>query len=172
MRKQVWKERPELKFRRNFHHFRWLKLPESVTYQDPPSIECWNRRQIERKRSQVAVLGKYLGRTKDLLLEISVWTARRALNLLGYYYLVARKKRLLSAKDMVLRSRFAKQMARTKPYSFWTRDVCFYLDGVSFVHKYNPNSESCAPGCCVWQKKNEGLTAGLSLIHIWRCRRS
>ena len=94
------------------------------------------------------------------LSKISVWTARRALNRLGYYHLVARKKGLLSAKDLVLRSRFAKQMARTKPDSFWTRDVCFYLDGVSFVHKYNPCSESCAPGCRVWRKKKEGLTAG------------
>ena len=42
-------ERSELKFWRDFHHFRWLKLPESVTYQDCPSTECWNRRQRERK---------------------------------------------------------------------------------------------------------------------------
>ena len=94
------------------------------------------------------------------LSKISVWTARPALNRLGYYYLVARKKGLLCAKDLVQRSRFAKQMARTKPESFWTRDVCFYLNGVSFVHKYNPYSESCAPSCRVWQKKNEGMTAG------------
>ena len=89
------------------------------------------------------------------LSKISVWTARRTLNQLGYHFLVARKKGLLRPNDFVVRSRFAKQMARTKPDSFWTDDVCFYLDGVRFVHKYNPYSESCAPGCCVWRKKNE-----------------
>ena len=94
------------------------------------------------------------------LSKISVWTARRVLNRLGYRYLLARKKGLLSSKDLIQRHQFAKQMAREKPDSFWTDDVCFYLDGVSFVHKYNQYSESCAPGCHVWRKKNEGLTPG------------
>ena len=75
------------------------------------------------------------------LSNISIWTARRALNRLGYHFLVARKKGLLSDNDLLRRLKFAKLMKHTKLNSFWTDTVCFYLDGVSFVHKYNPYSE-------------------------------
>lgn len=119
------------------------------------------RTLIQRRKAEGTVsCSRVMSESGVDLSKISVWTARPALNRLGYYYLVAQKKGLLCAKDLVQRSGFAKQMARTKPESFWTRDVCFYLDGVSFVHKYNPYSESCAPGCRVWQKKNKGMTAG------------
>ena len=35
-------------------------------------------------------------------------------------------------------------------------EVAFYLDGVSFVHKYNPQSGTSSQAQ-VWQKKSEGL---------------
>lgn len=92
--------------------------------------------------------------------RISIWTGRRTLNRLGYRFLVSRKKGLLTSKDLVKRLKFAKAMKKTKPKAFWTDDVCFYLDGVSFVHKYNPYSDSIAPVSRIWRKPSEGLAPG------------
>ena len=40
---------------------------------------------------------------------------------------------------------------------FFTQHIAFYLDGVSFVHKYNPMNEDEKPKARIWRNKGEGL---------------
>ena len=35
--------------------------------------------------------------------------------------------------------------------------ISFYLDGVSFIHKYNPADQAWAPSGRIWRKQQEGL---------------
>ena len=61
------------------------------------------------------------------------------LNANGYYFLQARKKGLLNEKD----KRRLKYLLQMKCHllsnpNFWTEDIGFYLNGVSFVYKRNP----------------------------------
>jgi hypothetical protein len=51
-------------------------------------------------------------------------------------------------------------MLKYQPENVWTKQVCFYLDASSFVHKTNPFNQARAPGAKVWRKKNEGLSIG------------
>ena len=93
-------------------------------------------------------------------LNNSLRTVQRVLNRHGYFYLQARKKGLMNAKDMRLRVRFARQMKTEYNENIWKRGIAFYLDGASFVHKYNPMDQARAPRTRVWRKKSEGLTPG------------
>lgn len=87
-------------------------------------------------------------------------TISRYLNEQGYKFLQTRKKGLLTAKDRRLRLQYARRMKRKVKESpeFWTKDVAFYLDGVSFVYKTNPLSKATEPKARVWRRKSEGLT--------------
>ena len=40
---------------------------------------------------------------------------------------------------------------------FRTKEVAFYLDGVSFVYKTNPMRAAMTPKARVWHRKSEGL---------------
>ena len=71
-------------------------------------------------------------------------TFPRVLNENGYKFLQTRKKGLLSRKDNNVRVTYARKMSRVSA-NFWTRDVAFYLDGVSFVHKHNPKRKVYQP---------------------------
>ena len=42
--------------------------------------------------------------------------------------------------------------------SYRTKDMSFYLDGVSFIYKGNPLSDAIKPKGRIWRKKSEGLT--------------
>ena len=86
-------------------------------------------------------------------------TFSRYLNEEGYSYLQARKKGLLSENDRKQRLRFAREMRRkvTENPDFWTNEVAFFLDAVSFVHKYNPQSGASGNRSRVWRRKGEGL---------------
>ena len=86
-------------------------------------------------------------------------TFSRYLNENRYHYLRARKTGLLSENDRKLQVRFAKKMKHLvaeNPH-FWSNEVAFYLDAVSFVHKYNPQSGATMNRSWVWQQKGEGL---------------
>ena len=86
-------------------------------------------------------------------------TFSRYLNENGYHYLQGRKKGLLSDNDWKLRVRFAKKMKHLvaeNPH-FWSNEVAFYLDAVSFVHKYSPQSGATMNRSRVWRQKGEGL---------------
>ena len=86
-------------------------------------------------------------------------TYSRYLNRLGYAYFSARRKGVLTEKDKKLRLRFARTMKRevSRNQDFWKNEIAFYLDGVSFVHKYNPRSGLAANKARVWRKREEGL---------------
>ena len=80
-------------------------------------------------------------------------TFSRYLNEEGYSYLQARKKGLLSENDRKLQLQFAREVKckmRQNP-DFWTNEVVFFLDGVSFIHKYNPQSGASCSKSCVWR---------------------
>ena len=86
-------------------------------------------------------------------------TYSRYLNELGYSYLSARRKGVLSDNDKKLRLRFARKMKREmmRNPSFWTDEISFYLDAVSFVHKFNPKSGAASNQSRVWRRREEGL---------------
>lgn len=86
-------------------------------------------------------------------------TYSRYLNRAGYAYFSARRKGVLTEKDKKLRLRFARTMKRemSRNGEFWKNEIAFYLDGVSFVHKYNPRSGLTANKSRVWRKREEGL---------------
>ena len=86
-------------------------------------------------------------------------TFSRYLNEEGYSYLQARKKGLLSENDRKVRLQFARKMKRKVKQNpdFWTNEVAFFLDGVSFIHKYNPQSGASCNKSHVWRRKGEGL---------------
>ena len=44
--------------------------------------------------------------------------------------------------------------------SLWTEQVAFYLDGVSFVHKYKPADQARSMQGRIWRKPGEGLKTG------------
>jgi len=84
-------------------------------------------------------------------------TVRRCLRKHGYRYRQSRKKGLLTAKDLAMRLRYARQQISKKPKNFWTQGICFYLDGVGFAHKTNPCGEARATSSMTWRKPSEGL---------------
>ena len=89
-------------------------------------------------------------------------TFSRYLNENGYRYLQAREKGLLSENDRKLRIRFARKMKRVVAQNpqFWTHEVGFYLDAVSFVRKHNSQSGANIIRLRVWrrpQANNQGI---------------
>ena len=72
------------------------------------------------------------------LTHLSNRTVRAILNEHGYKYLQSRRKGLLSGNDLKRRLRFARGMIKNYPEDVWTKQICFYLDVSSFVHKTNP----------------------------------
>ena len=83
-------------------------------------------------------------------------TLYREVQRAGYKFLPVARKGLLSAEDRKTRLKFCKAMA-SKPDSFWSKSLCFYLDCVSFTHRYNPFSSAGAPRGKLWRKPNERL---------------
>ena len=103
---------------------------------------------------------------KDLIVESGLdatkycrRTVSRFLIKKGYKLRQARKKGLLSEKDLRLRRQYARNMKNVlKKYpNYFTNHVGFYLDGVSFVHKSDPLKAAVQPKSRVWRTKGEGL---------------
>ena len=104
--------------------------------------------------------------TMDVVQDAGLTTAnvkRRTfslyMNRLGYKFLNARKKGLLTDKDKKTRIKYARNMIsklKEEP-DFYSNHVSFYLDGVSFVHKCNPQLEAQSPKSRAWRKPGEGL---------------
>ncbi len=92
--------------------------------------------------------------------HVSERTVGRYLNAHGYFYLQSRKKGLMTQKDLKNRVRFARKMQRDYSANVWTREIGFYLDGVSFAYKRNPLDQAKAPEGRIWRKKTEGLEIG------------
>lgn len=89
--------------------------------------------------------------------HISDETVRRVLRKQGIRYLHSRKKGLLTKKDLAARLKFARKVNRLLTDEFWKKGIAFYLDGVSFYHKYNPHGEARSSRNMAWRKRSEGL---------------
>ena len=89
----------------------------------------------------------------------SLRTYARCLNEMWFRLLQTRRKGLLRESDRKVRVQYARKMDREEKNNpgFWREEVCFYLDGVSFVYKTNPMNTAMAPKSKVWRRKNEGL---------------
>lgn len=87
-------------------------------------------------------------------------TFSRYLNGMGFKFLQARKKGLLSEQDKKKRMQYATLMRKTvlsHSPDFYSHHISFYLDGVSFIHKFNPMKDACQTKNKVWRKAGEGL---------------
>ena len=92
--------------------------------------------------------------------EVSCRTVQRFLHSHGYRYLNSRKKGVLLNTDFKRRFKFAKAIRKDYNKNVWTEKIAFYLDGVSFIHKYNPYDQARAPKGKIWRKPQEGLARG------------
>ena len=90
------------------------------------------------------------------LTRASYRTFVRYVKRLGYGFYNARKKGMLMTNDLKIRKKFAREMLK-KPDNYWTSEIAFYLDALSFVYKRNPLSDAVKPKGRIWRKKNEGL---------------
>ena len=77
---------------------------------------------------------------------------------MGYAFLEARKKGILLEKDFRERLKFAHKVKRTYCNDFFMNNISFYLDGVSFYHKYNPLNKARASQGKIWRKRKQGLS--------------
>lgn len=93
------------------------------------------------------------------LKKASYRTYVRAINEMGYKYLQTRKKGMLSARDKRNRYKFAREQLKhlKSQENFWTHDIAFYLDGVSFIYKRNPKAAALSPKAKAWRLRSEGL---------------
>ena len=84
-------------------------------------------------------------------------TIRRFLQREGYYFLQARKKGLLSEKDLKESVKFTKNIRKHYSKDVWKDNAAFYLACVSFWYKRNPADQASAPQGRIWRNKCEGL---------------
>ena len=128
----------------------------------PPKLSERDKRSILR---QVEVLRDSVGHFTSRHVRVSAGvecrvsdeTVRRVLRSSGLRYRHARKKGLLTQKDLKVRLAFARKVRRKLNPNIWKHGICFYLDGVSFTHKYNPSDQARAPKTMAWRRRNEGL---------------
>ena len=128
----------------------------------PPKLSERDKRSILR---QVDVLRDSVGHFTSKHVRVSAGvesrvsdeTVRRVLRGHGLRYKHARKKGLLTQKDLKARLAFARKVRRKLNPNIWKRGICFYFDGVSFTHKYNPSDQARAPKTMAWRRRNEGL---------------
>ena len=124
------------------------------------------QRTIARLREQEGNFSCHRIRAEAGLYNVSLWTINRTLKRMGYAFLEARKKGILLEKDFRERLKFARKVKRTYCNDFFMNDICFYLDGVSFYHKYNPLDDARAPKGKIWRKRKEGLSVTAKGKHV------
>ena len=90
------------------------------------------------------------------LKSASYRTFVRCIKKMGYGFYTSRRKGVMTTKDFKQRRKFAKEM-KMKTCEYWTKDVAFYRDGVSFIYKRNPMSDALKAKNRVWRKRSEGL---------------
>ena len=83
-------------------------------------------------------------------------TVRRFLRSKNLRYSQFRKKGLITEDDRKKRVAFAEKVKKIKR-DLWRQGISFYLDGVSFAHKYTPNDTAKYSGSTGWRLPNEGL---------------
>ena len=128
----------------------------------PPKLSARDKRsilrQVEVLRDSVRhFISRHVRISSGIESSVSDETVSRVMRKDGLRYRHARKKGLLTRKDLKLRLAFAKKVRRKLNPDFWKHDISFYLDGVSFTHKYNPCDKARAPRTMAWRRPNEGL---------------
>ena len=130
----------------------------------PHKISERDKRNLIR---QIAVLRRVEGSSftakrlcvaAGLCYNISDMTVRRCLYEHGYGYRRARKKGLLSQKDLALRLKFCRKVKRTFSEKLWEEGISFYLDGTGFTHMSNLYDQARCTKSMAWRKRNEGLS--------------
>ena len=110
-------------------------------------------RSLQKLRKEEGNFSCYRIRAESGLQHVSLWTINRTLKRMGYNLQEARKKGILTASDHKERLQFARRVKRTTyPADFFQREICFFLDGVSFYYKRNPLNDARAPQGKVWRK--------------------
>lgn len=126
--------------------------PRKVTAREERRIDTAIRKLREVK-------GNFSGtdiRNECEMFHIAPRTFRRVLNRMGYKFRQCRKKGILSEEDTVKRLAFARK-CQTLPRDFWKTGISFYLDGVSFVYKTNPNRTARTSRTRTWMRKGDTL---------------
>ena len=130
--------------------------PRKVRDRDEPNII----RVLKKLREKDGACTSKKVQVEAGLKHISNRTVRDVLNRNGYSYLQARRKGLMSTQDLQRRTKYARKMIGEHSDNVWKQDICFYLDGSSFIHKTNPADQARAPMAKVWRTKNEGVKRG------------
>ena len=78
------------------------------------------------------------------------------IQMLGYKLRQSRRKGVLNQRDLKERLMLRTAMC-AKSVDYWTKEVAFNLDGVSFIFKGNSMSDAVKPKSKVWRKLSEGL---------------
>lgn len=134
--------------------------PKKLTTRDERNL----LRQINVLRSQrVNFTIKRLRLAAGTPLDVSDETVRRMLHRHKFSYRHSAKKGVLSKNDLSKRLIFARTVAKKfSDGKLWTEGIAFYLDGVSFTHRYHPLDQAQAPKTMVWRKAHERLHFGLT----------
>ena len=74
------------------------------------------------------------------------------------FQFTTKEKGIVTVKNCKKRRSFSQKCLEKLRPDFCTKCVSFYLDGVSFTHKYNPTKDAKSSGSNSWQKRNEGLS--------------
>ncbi len=120
------------------------KPKEKIVHHRPEKLDFRSKRSLLRHLKQLRY--EEPNWTIKRLMEVSgvhhvsTRTINRFLNRNGYRYLQARRKGLMSKEDREKRVEFAKRVTMEYTESLWTKEIAFYLDGVSFEYKRNPKS--------------------------------
>ena len=115
-------------------------------------------RTLKKLRKETGKFSSKRIQEESGLTHVSNRTIRRCLNRNKYFFLQARKKGLMTLSDLKKRVSFCRKVKRLKlKNDFWRNGLAFYLDGVGFEYKKNPQGEARAPGTRSWRQRSEGL---------------
>lgn len=92
--------------------------------------------------------------------HVPLHTVRRALHRQGFGFRVARRKGMLTGKDLRARVNFAKKMVKEYSADVWSKEITFYLDGKSFKYTRNPLASAKCTRSRACRKVHEGLFKG------------
>ena len=83
----------------------------------------------------------------------SIKIISRTLKRNGFSYIQTRRKGLMTPSDLKCRVKFANLIKKNYDKDIQKKDICFSLDGKSFVHKLNPRDQARAPKARKWWTK-------------------
>jgi transposase len=94
--------------------------------------------------------------------QCSNQTLRRQFKSLGYYFLVNRRKGILTKADHKKRMQFARRIQKEygkgeEQLEHWRNGISMFTDIVGFEFKRNPFEKARTPGARSWRKRGQGL---------------